>query len=67
MSKSKSSNSKLIGKYPPIFLAIIFSFLKNLQIDKELEINSVKIYHVANLNNQELINLIQEKKIEIRG
>jgi predicted O-linked N-acetylglucosamine transferase (SPINDLY family) len=47
------------------FQVHIFSVLKNLQIDKELEINSVKIYHVANLNNQELINLIQEKKIEI--
>ena len=47
------------------FQVHIFSFLKNSQIDKELEINSVKIYHAATLNNQELINLIQEKKIEI--
>jgi protein O-GlcNAc transferase len=47
------------------FQVHIFSFLENLQIDKELKINSVKIYHVENLNNQELINLIQEQKIEI--
>ena len=48
------------------FQVHIFSAVEDgLKIDKELEISSVIIHHTNDLNNQELINLIQEKKIQI--